>query len=106
MAELVRTGSLIAIELLVIEQIIAAVLARTGTSAAIAGTGAANAYWTFGLSIVAALGIDAIWDWLDESDERLAQETRRTLDAQAAAAEEEIQKFFVHIAEGTDDHLS
>jgi hypothetical protein len=102
-ATLIREGSLVVLELIVIEQIITAVLARTGTSAAIAGTGAANAYWTFGLSIVAAIGIDFLWDWLDESDDRLAEETRRTLDLQALAAEEEMQKILLRIAAGTTE---
>ncbi|KAF0155436.1 MAG: hypothetical protein FD159_2170 [Syntrophaceae bacterium] len=80
-------------------QVVRQVYIRLGVSAGIFATGAANAWWTLGASIVIGIIVDAIWDWIDDPAGDIEREVIGSLDELSKNGSEEIKKALSQIVE-------
>lgn len=71
-------GSLVVSE--VATQVARQVLVRLGVSAGILGAGSANSWWSFGVTLVIGIVVDAIWDWIDDPAGDIEREMISALD--------------------------
>lgn len=56
------------------------IFVRLGVSAGILAAGAANSWWTLGVSLVVGLIVDAIWNWVDDPAGDIEREVIAALD--------------------------
>lgn len=72
------------------------VLIRLGVSAGILGTAAANSTWSYGISILIGLIVDALWEWIDDPTGDVEREVGKGIDSLAqqcdSALSQELQK--------------
>jgi hypothetical protein len=88
-------GALLAGE--VVANVAAQVFLRLGVNAGILGAGAANSWWSAGVSILVSIIVNVAWEWYDDPTGDIEQEINGAIDRLAGQCETALSEELSHV---------